>query len=339
MHRIKEMSIYHGESRVFYIDSSNRTSGTDSNFQINVNLPKNNFNRVALLQLSCPKSFYNFSTDKNTFTLRELGMDVTITIPIGNYNRELLLSTLSSLLTQASATAGRNWVYKVTYGSSPNTGLLTFTVTGNTGQPSLIFTKYCFIQLGFFGNSTNTFASSSLISVSCSSLSPVNRIYVKSNMCSTSDQSILQEVLQTYPDNSFIYYENINVDINSKPFVGNTNTTFGFIITDRFGEPIDTHGVNIMMSVLLYEKNNTDEIHKQELQIKSLERLYNTDQQVQKISSDVSNSTSTVPTGDSTTTSNDHLDNVSIPTARNVGSYYLVSNEETTPAAEQITKK
>ena len=69
MHRIKEMSIYHGESRVFYIDSSNRTSGTDSNFQINVNLPKNNFNRVALLQLSCPKSFYNFSTDKNTFTL------------------------------------------------------------------------------------------------------------------------------------------------------------------------------------------------------------------------------------------------------------------------------
>jgi hypothetical protein len=158
-------------------------------------------------------------------------------------------------------------------------------------------------------------------------------------MCSTSDQSILQEVLQTYPDNSFIYYENINVDINSKPFVGNTNTTFGFIITDRFGEPIDTHGVNIMMSVLLYEKNNTDEIHKQELQIKSLERLYNTDQQVQKISSDVSNSTSTVPTGDSTTTSNDHLDNVSIPTARNVGSYYLVSNEETTPAAEEITKK
>ena len=93
------MSIYHGDSRVFYIDSSNRTSGTDSNFEISLNLPKNNYNKVALLQLSCPKSFYNFSTGKNTFTLRELSVNYTVTIPVGNYTNTTLLSSLSSLLT------------------------------------------------------------------------------------------------------------------------------------------------------------------------------------------------------------------------------------------------
>ena len=93
------MSIYHGDSRVFYIDSANRTSGTDSNFEISLSLPKNNYNKVALLQLSCPKSFYNFSTGKNTFTLRELSVNYTVTIPVGNYTKTTLLSSLSSLST------------------------------------------------------------------------------------------------------------------------------------------------------------------------------------------------------------------------------------------------
>ncbi len=87
------MSIYHGDNRVFYIDSANKISGTDTNFDVKIDLPKNNYTRVALLQLSCPKSFYNFSTGKNTFILNEENVDYTITVPVGNYGKTNLATT------------------------------------------------------------------------------------------------------------------------------------------------------------------------------------------------------------------------------------------------------
>jgi hypothetical protein len=148
-------------------------------------------------------------------------------------------------------------------------------------------------------------------------------------MCNSSDQSILQEVLQAFPDNSFIYYENVNVDINSKQFTGNTNTSFTFLITDRFGDPIDTHGVNVMMSLLLYEKNNTDEIHKKELEIKSVERLLAVDQQAQALSDAVDSSASS--TEDIPSSLSSVLENISINSSRNIGSYYIPKVEEPTP--------
>lgn len=144
-------------------------------------------------------------------------------------------------------------------------------------------------------------------------------------MCGTADQGILQEVLQTFPDNSFIYYENTNIDINSKAFTGNTNTSFNFQITDRFGEPVDTHGVNVMMSILLYEKNNTDEIHKSELMIKNVERLFQTEQENKNIVNTISTD---LPTADTSSSGNNNTVDVTIATARNIGSYFeLVSQE------------
>ncbi len=61
------MSIYHGFSKVFYVDSYNRVSGTNANFNIKLDIGTNKYNKVALLQMSCPKSFYNFSDGSNTF--------------------------------------------------------------------------------------------------------------------------------------------------------------------------------------------------------------------------------------------------------------------------------
>jgi hypothetical protein len=313
------MSIYHGQQRVYYVDSFNRINGTDSNFEIKLNLPSNNYNKVALLQLSCPKSFYNFTTGSNTFILKELGVSRLITIPIGNYTKNTLLQNLGSILTSASL---NGWVYAVSYPSNtqPNTGLLTFTVTNNTGQPQFQFETSCWLQLGFERNTTYSFSSNSLTSVNCISLSPVNRIYVKSSMCNTSQDSILQEVLQTFPDNSFIYYENINVDINSKEFTGNTSSTFSFLITDRFGIPIDTHGINVMMSILLYEKNNTDEIHKDELLIKNVERMLTLDTEKQSILRD------TEPANISTDASVSFIHSTGVINPRGIGSFLEIKS-------------
>ena len=270
------MTFYHGASEVYYINSSNRVAGSsDTNFSYILNIPQNmKYNKCCLLQLSIPKSFYNFPSGSNTFTLRELSVNYVITIPFGNYNVINLCSTLSSLLTSRS---GNGWIYTVSYPSSSvaNTGLLTFTVSGNSGnQPSLIFTNSCFTQLGFSTNSTNAFTANMLTSVNYISLSTVNRIFVKSSMCSTSEQSILQEVLQTFPDNSYIYFQQYDIQANSKELVGSDNQVFDILITDGDGNQISTNGLNIQLSILCYKKNDYDELAKQELIISNLQRLY-----------------------------------------------------------------
>lgn len=274
------MSFYHGSSQVFYINSATKVSGTDTNFSFKLSLPSNNrFDKVCLLQLSIPKSFYNFPVGENTFTLTELGVGYTVNIPYGNYNVINLCSKLSQLLTSSS---GNGWVYTVSYPSpdSADTGKLTFRVTGSAGQqPSLKFSTSCYTQLGFSRNSVNTFTSGTLESVNYISLSPVNRIYVKSSMCSTNEQSILQEVLQTFPDNSFIYFQQYDIQANSKNFTNNISEVFDFSITDYFGNSISTNGLPVQLSVLCYEKNNYDEMAKQDLIIKNLERLYSIEEE------------------------------------------------------------
>ena len=318
------MSIYHGNSRVFYIDSYNRLSGTHTNFNIKLELPATNrYNKVAVLQLSVPKSFYNFPSGKNTFTLVEKGVDYTITIPVGSYNKNNLLTNLTSLLTSAS---GNGWIYTATYPTSTqaNTGKITFTVAGNgLFQPSLKFGEHCWIQLGFEKNTTYPFVASSLTAPNYLCLSPINRIYVKSNMCNTSQDGILQEVLQAFPDNSFIYYENINIDINSKDFTpSNSDTIFNFNITDRFGNTIDTNGLNVMMSLLLYEKNNTDEVHKQELMIKNIDRLYNLQEQTLQ-----NEPTTTTTINEPTTEPQIPIENTGVVEGTPIGDKLLVAND------------
>src|SRR3989304_8514385 len=82
---------YHGETRIFYIDSFFRVSGSNTDFSINLDLPRNDYNRVALIQFSCAKSYYNFPEGRNTFTLEENGILTLITIPPGNYSVSSLI--------------------------------------------------------------------------------------------------------------------------------------------------------------------------------------------------------------------------------------------------------
>lgn len=264
---------FHGETRIIYIDSFNRSSGTTSDFNISVDLPRNDFNRVALLQFSCPKSYYNFRQGRNTFTLIENGVETLITIPVGSYGVSSLIANLAPLLTAYSS---QGWTYKMSFPKflEPMTGKLTFTVEGNGGiQPQFKFDTFCFLQLGFQPNTTYTFVGDTLVSENYISLSPINRLFLKSDMCPTADSSILQEILETYPDSSFVYYENTNIENNSKPFISTQSRNFSFTITDRFGIPLDTNGLDIVFSLLLFRRDDTSELHRQEIMLSNFERL------------------------------------------------------------------
>ena len=270
------MSLYHGDnSYVTIVDSDLRISGTATNFSYNLRLPVNNYNRICLKSISIPRSFYDFTTGYNTFQLKEKTTTVTITVTPGYYTKNSLIAVLSTLLTTASP---NGWIYSVSYPgyTSANPNTLTFSVSGNgTFQPSVIFTTNCYLQLGFNSNSTNLFTSSSLTSVNTISITYINQLLLKSSACSSSFNSILSEIFITgqYPSGSFIYYEPVDIDVNSREFINNNNNVYDFQLTDKNGLPISLNGLGFIFSLIVYTKDNTNELQKDYLQIKNLEKL------------------------------------------------------------------
>lgn len=279
------MSLFHkNDVYISIVDSSQRVSGTSSNFTINLNLPVyvGDFDRVSLNQFSCPRSWYDVATNFNTFTLKESGVTMVITVPIGMYNALTLASTLSTLMTTASATFGLAYTYTVTYPNSSltvNTNKFLFTSTGHAFNTNLIFTNSMYQQLGFAANSNNLFniggSSSTLTSVNSISISYINRIFLTSNACNTSYNSYLQEILIAgqFPSTSFVYFEAQNFDINSKEFTNPLNNAWDFTLYDRYGNVIDLNGLEVVFSLIFYKKNKTDEIHMEHIKLQNLENL------------------------------------------------------------------
>ena len=90
-------------SRIYYINTENKASGTNSNFTYNIKMPvDSDFDSVCVLQASIPLSFYLVQDGVNTFTLRETfngsTWNRTVTIPIGNYNYQTFQQTILNLL-------------------------------------------------------------------------------------------------------------------------------------------------------------------------------------------------------------------------------------------------
>ena len=73
-----------------YVNSRDRIAGSDENFTYNIQFPEGEeFTHVVLLNALIPKSYYLIQTNTsldNVFTLRENGVSVTVTVPVGNYS-------------------------------------------------------------------------------------------------------------------------------------------------------------------------------------------------------------------------------------------------------------
>ena len=80
-------------SRLFYINSRDRASGTDSDFTYHFEVPPDSkFDKVCVLQACIPKSYYLIKANE-TFTLTENLASVNISLPVGNYTRKSFAST------------------------------------------------------------------------------------------------------------------------------------------------------------------------------------------------------------------------------------------------------
>lgn len=281
------MSIYNlrYQPQTYYINSFNRISGTDNNF-ICKKLDFNNvpYTHCCVKQAQIPKVFPNIPTGYNTFTLIEKGVSRTITLEVGYYNKNTIIAVLPALLNQASALNGNNWTYTIGYRDPLNVQNFKFTFNvSNNGvfQPSFSFTQdQIYLQLGF-DVGTHPFINSSLVSDNIINFNPTRALYIKSDLVSSSNDSVLQEIFSCdlVPFGASVFYENEgNIDLDSKTLVGNQKDSFSIQLVNENNQLVDLQGLNWTFSIVFYVRQDTQELIREDLKIKTLEKIYKTQQ-------------------------------------------------------------
>lgn len=260
---------YIDSSQIVYINSRDRTSGTDSNFTFNLGLVNgSNYDRVTLLQCTIPKSYYSVITGHNYFTLTEGIDEVVIYMTPGNYNRNSFALSLKSSLNTYSP---NNWTYNVTYPNAStdvDTGKYTYTVSGNSSQPEFTFDTVTFIDelMGFIQSETEVlnypFTADTLVSDTVINMQPYQCVQIHSSVVKTKGQGKNTNILQTIIANSGnSSYSNISylcpdIDSFSHELIDNTNLA-SFYLTDEDNIPLDLNNINFQMSIIFWKKNTS----------------------------------------------------------------------------------
>ena len=245
--------------RSFITSKNNRITGTSNDFSVNLDFdPNKDFDSVTVLQCLIPLSYYLIQDGQNTFTLQEGVKQATITIPIGNYTRKSFATVLTSILNSSSP---NSYTYSISYPNTAtqgDTGLYTYTVSNNSGVQSIfIFGQYCYEPMGFNENSTNAFSSNSLISTNVIKLSPEDSILIHSDICSNYGNDVLQEVYTaTAGTFSSIVFQNFDVESNYKKLTSSKNNVYRIYLTSEEFLPINLNGQNIVITLMLFKKND-----------------------------------------------------------------------------------
>lgn len=257
-------------SQVIHINSKFRQSGIDHDFTYNIELEKgNNFTHVAVIDISIPKSYYLIGENDTDFKIVErdinteqITADYTISMPVGNYSITSFLYVLNNLLT------GNISHYSATFPNSktePQTGKITFTHTNTHHYSEFVFGFNHLPEImGFERGSTNRFTinqnNSTLISPNICNFQRESTIFLRSTCGQLADNDILVELFASgNPDLSNINFSNSgNLEEHSKKITNNGSNNFRFFITDEFGDTINLNGIDMLITLLFYEKQNTD---------------------------------------------------------------------------------
>lgn len=268
---------YFTNKQIFYVNSRNRINSNDSDtsfsYQLNIDSDAE-FDRVVILSASIPKSYYLIQSGQNTFKLKEGSSEVTIYMTPGNYTRQSLSRTVKSLLNTNSP---NNYVYDVAFNNintTPDDGKYYFTVSNNSGvQPSFIFESYIAEQLGFQKYNTYNFSSNSLVSIGVCNLIRETTLYLRSNICQNKEgDNVLQEIYANGETSySYINFYNPNPIEYSKTMIEHKSNIYYFLLTDEDGQNINTNGININFTIMVYKKNNIYDLIKGAIKYFTLE--------------------------------------------------------------------
>lgn len=250
----------------FHIDdihSSDRDSGSSTDFYITLEIPRNRkFSKVCLDIAAIPKTWYSIQNKYNTFTLIINGISATVTVPPSNYTAKTLASVLSGntglLSTTANSIGFGTYIFTVSYPtgrSSGQSGKYTFSVTGNAFQPQLYFNGSTSIyqQLGFNQNVICPFSANSLTSSNVVFLNSEDTIFIHSDIVNNPFSNILSPIFTTTTETfgTVLFIQN-NYEVNSRKFSGNGKGRFRFALSDLSGITIDLNGNEWSFSLILF---------------------------------------------------------------------------------------
>jgi hypothetical protein len=254
-------------SRIYYINGGEREDGTSSQFSHQFIIPEHEqYDRCVVLQASIPLSYYLIQNNFNIFKLQEGGSIVNIVIPAGNYSANSLILVLAPILNTASP---NGYVYSITLPNqyiTASTAKYTFSVSGNgANQPVFIFGDHMTEVFGFTLNSSNSFSSNILVS-NVLNFIPESGIYIHSDMVK-GESDILQEIYSNNTVNfSMITWVCPNIEAYSKVLLINKGNIFKFSLTNELNQVLDLNNQNILLTIMLYKKNNIDVIFKKFLE-------------------------------------------------------------------------
>ena len=270
-----------------YINSFQRTTGTSSNFTIDlsqqITIP-NNYNHVVILSGCLPKSYYLINNNNKTFYFYESDSinKKYITLPIGNY-------TFSQLMTQLNlsiSTGGLTNSYTVT--GNTQLGKITIQQTNGIDASVIGFDKLSpYKILGFsLGNYNLSGIPSNYILTSQNvvNLQLTSGININSDMV---EKGILGTFIPNETDFSNIIFIEREPILSSKKYLSNTAFTYSIWLTDLItGDPIDLNGIDWQFAICIYQRNHYYSIMLEDHKLKLLQEELNnnqlTDEQLNK---------------------------------------------------------
>ncbi|MHB1097801.1 MAG: hypothetical protein ACYC3F_16705 [Gemmatimonadaceae bacterium] len=243
--------------KIFVIDSSERTSGTNTNFSFSLPLePGLNFNKIALQDILIPRTMYLIRAGLNTMTLRENGVDATVTLPVGTYSYISFQTVITPLLGAASPNGLTYTLAFPALNAATQTYKFTFTQNNGAIQSSFIFGNGLAEQFGFDKGSTNAFSGTTLVSANSINFGLLDACYLLCNGVRGSNyNSILQEIYMTGPSMSNFYWQNFNIDATSRDLLTNDTNDYTFTLVDEDFNEIDLNGANIIFTIMLYRES------------------------------------------------------------------------------------
>ena len=262
-------------TRIIDINSDNRTSGTNSNFTIQLPNLDQRYDRVSLVSASIPKTYYNISAPYNTFTFQEGIQTLTITVPVGNYSFTSFASVVQSLLISNSFNS-------ITYVCIPNLTLGKLQILSN----NVIITTLTFpLSSNLYKNfgvnyiSSNSFNSATpFISLNVC-IFTINTIMINSSIVkSVASTNTASNILSMIGVNSSlpfssIIYENFSPIDNSREC--QVSTSASFVITDRDGTELDLNGIPCNLTLMIFKHDNTNEVIRKDLAFRHAEKILN----------------------------------------------------------------
>jgi hypothetical protein len=239
------------------IDSSQRYTGTATDFNVRLPIPqRNEFDKISLLMLDAPKGYYMVdtsvaATSSITYTDGGAGSPV-IPFPTDerNYTASQFAAALKSMLDAGAVATGSGDTYTVTFLSYSGKFLIE-----NSGNPfTVVFTGELFSKYsGFVEGVSNTSSALKLVSTVRVNLQRYDVVYVHSSLAANNGDDVLAEIyMNDVSGLDVLSFQTPNADLYSRGLANRETDNARFSLQDKDGNIIDLNGGDWRCVIALY---------------------------------------------------------------------------------------